>query len=304
MIALRSYAKINWTLDVIGRRPDGYHEVRTILQTVSLHDRLLVSPLADGIEIVCSDARVPCDHRNLAHRAASLLQRAAGVKLGARIEIEKRIPVAAGLGGGSSNAAAALIGLGRLWGLKLSRKELLELAAQLGSDVPFFLVGGTALAIGRGEEVYPIEEVHCDKVLLANPGLELETKEAYAALGSLTEKKSGLIISFSLLAAGKIHELPLSARNQLEEGVLAAHPEVAQLKSRLMELGARCAAMSGSGATVFGIFDNSEQIERARAALAQSGIWCERVRTIGRREYRASLVEGEAGTDAFEPQLC
>jgi 4-diphosphocytidyl-2-C-methyl-D-erythritol kinase len=294
MITLRSYAKINWTLDVLWRREDGYHEIRTILQTISLHDLLRISPLPDEIEIICSDDRVPCDQRNLVHRAAALLRQAGGIKLGARIQIEKRIPVAAGLGGGSSNAAAALVGLARIWGLKLGRRKLLELAAQLGSDVPFFLIGGTALAIGRGQEVYPLEETSCDMILLANPGLQLETSKVYAAL-SLTEKKSGFIISFSLLAAGKIHELPLLAKNQLEEEVLAAHPEVAQLKRRLMELGACCAIMSGSGATVFGIFDNSEQIERARAALAQSGIWCERARTIGRREYRASLLEGEAG---------
>src|SRR5687767_6463238 len=156
---IRSYAKINWTLDVMYRREDGYHELRTIYQTVSLHDTLTLAGIEGGIDIACEDARVPCDESNLVYKAAVRLREAAGVRAGARVEIKKRIPVAAGMGGGSSNAAAALLGLERLWGVRLPERERFELAAGLGSDVPFFLLGGTALGVGRGEEVYPLEDV-------------------------------------------------------------------------------------------------------------------------------------------------
>src|SRR5258706_4073077 len=157
-IKIKSYAKINWTLDVLFKREDGYHELRTIYQTVSLHDDLRLSEPNGAIEIICEDQRVPCDETNLAFKAALMLREATGSSKGARIEIEKRIPVAAGLGGGSSNAAATLLALIKLWQIEIEDGELIKLAASLGSDVPFFLIGGTALGAGRGEEVYPIEE--------------------------------------------------------------------------------------------------------------------------------------------------
>src|ERR1051325_4043365 len=151
-LLIKSYAKINWTLDVLFKREDGFHELRTVYQTVSLCDRLRLSRTSAAIEIACDDSRVPTDEANLAHKAATLLRAATGVTEGARVEIEKRIPVAAGLGGGSSNAAATLLGLVRLWRTEIAERELTEIAMALGSDVPFFLTGGTALGVGRGEE--------------------------------------------------------------------------------------------------------------------------------------------------------
>src|SRR6266852_1766105 len=148
-IQIQSYAKINWTLDVLFKRDDGYHELRTIYQTVSLHDTLTITETDGPIEIDCDDPRVPCDETNLVFKAAALLREAAGTSKGARIEIEKRIPVAAGLGGGSSNAAATLLALIKLWQLEIDERELTHIAATLGSDVPFFLIGGTALGVGR-----------------------------------------------------------------------------------------------------------------------------------------------------------
>src|SRR5215216_4294265 len=174
-LQVKSYAKINWTLDVLFKREDGFHELRTIYQTISIHDRLRISETSGPIEIVCDDGRVPADETNLAHKAATLLRQAAGVTRSARIEIEKRIPVAAGLGGGSSNAAATLLGLTRLWEAELQERELIEIAMSLGSDVPFFLMGGTALGVGRGAEVYPIEQAECDHLLLVNPGFAVST---------------------------------------------------------------------------------------------------------------------------------
>jgi 4-diphosphocytidyl-2-C-methyl-D-erythritol kinase len=290
-IQIRSYAKINWTLDVLFKREDGYHEIRTIYQTVSLYDRLHLKGTDGEIEVACNDARAPSDETNLAHRAAMMLREAAGVGSGARIEIEKRIPVAGGLGGGSSNAASALVGLARLWQVSIDEGEMLRLAASLGSDVPFFLTGGTALGIGRGEEVYPLEEVKCENLLLANPAIEVSTAGAYARLSLLTRSGSARIIPFTLLAAKGNCALPLSASNDLEEVVLAAHPEIAELKRRLLRLGAGRALMSGSGATVYGVFDNLETCERARYDVRRAGCWAECARAITRKEYNDTIFE-------------
>ena len=291
MFQVKSYAKINWTLDVLFKREDGYHEIRTIYQTVSLHDRLRISQITDAIEILCDDERVPVDETNLAHKAAVLLRDAANVKTGARIEIEKRIPVAAGLGGGSSNAAATLLGLARLWRVELAECEMIKLAARLGSDVPFFLTGGTALGVGRGEEVYGICETECEDLLLVNPGFAVSTAAAYGRLSRLTTKDAARIIPFTLLAAKAIRELPLAASNDLEEAVSAAHPEIAEVKRRLLSLGARHALMSGSGATVFAVFDNSQMSERAQFEMRAAGYWSEKVRAINRQQYWNTIFD-------------
>lgn len=286
-LRIKSYAKINWTLDVLFKREDGFHELRTIYQTVSVYDQLRVSETPGDIEIACDDTRVPADETNLAHKAATLLRRATGVTGGARIEIEKRIPVAAGLGGGSSNAAATLLGLARLWRVEMTGRDLVEIAMDLGSDVPFFLVGGTALGVGRGEEVYSIEQALCEHMLLVNPGFAVSTAAAYGKLSRLTRDQSPRIIPFTLFAANAA--LPLAASNDLEPVVSAAHPEIAEVKRRLLSLGARHALMSGSGATVFGVFDNLETSERAQSEMRATGYWAERARTINRQEYRETI---------------
>ena len=290
-IHIQSYAKINWTLDVLFKREDGYHELRTIYQTVSLHDELRVSETSSAIKIICQDPRVPCDETNLAYKAAVMLREVTGLSKGARIEIEKRIPVAAGLGGGSSNAAATLLALIKLWQIDIDESEMIRIAARLGSDVPFFLIGGTALGVGRGEEVYPIEESHCENLLLVNPGFAVSTRDAYEKLSRLTSSEAASIIPFTLLAAKGIRELPLVARNDLEEPVLAAYPEIAEVKQRLLSLGAKHALMSGSGATVFGVFDNSEVAGRGESELRAFGYWAERVRTVDRQEYHATIFQ-------------
>ncbi|HKY05878.1 MAG TPA: 4-(cytidine 5'-diphospho)-2-C-methyl-D-erythritol kinase [Blastocatellia bacterium] len=291
LIQIRSYAKINWRLDVLGRREDGFHELRTVLQTVSLYDTLRISPAADRLEIACNDPQVPVDETNLVYKAAAALARRAGLRPAARISIEKRIPVAAGLGGGSSNAAAALEGLRRFWSVRVGPEELIEIASGLGSDVPFFLMGGTALGVGRGEEVYPLEEVDCPWLVLANPGIAVSTAEAYKKLSRLTRKNPARIMPFALIAAKGIRELPLAATNDLEQAVLAAHPEIAEVKQRLLALGAGHALMSGSGATVFGVFDNEEASRRAATRLRASGCWAAEVRAIDRPTYRETLFE-------------
>ena len=286
---IRSYAKINWILDVLFKRADGFHELRTIYQTVSLHDRLRLILTSGSIEIECDNPAGPRDESNLIYKAADRLRSMAGVSVGVRILVEKRIPVGGGLGGGSSNAAATLIGLRRLLNLNITDYELYNLAAGLGSDVPFFLIGGTALGIGRGEEVYPIEEVICKGLLLANPGISVSTGVAYEALSRLTMEQAPLIMPFSLLAARGTCELPLLARNDLEKVVLANHPEIADLKNRMTALGARHALLSGSGATVFGVFDNHQPRINAQREFNETGVWNECVETISRRDYWETL---------------
>jgi 4-diphosphocytidyl-2-C-methyl-D-erythritol kinase len=290
-ITVNSFAKINWTLDVLFKREDGYHEIRTIYQTVSLRDRLHLSETESAIEIVCDDSRVPTDESNLVYKAAARLRGEAGINRGAHIEIEKRIPVAGGLGGGSSNAAATLIGLARLWQINIDERAMIEIAALLGSDVPFFLMGGTALGVGRGEEVYPLEDTECDYLVLANPGIAVSTAAAYEKLSRLTRSEAARIIPFSLMAAKAIRDLPLRAQNDFEEVVLIAHAEIGRLRTQLTEAGAVRALMSGSGATVFGVFDNLEASERAIKELRAAGIWAERAHAITRKEYQSALFE-------------
>ena len=276
---------------MLHKREDDYHELRTIYQTVSLHDTLSVTETAGPIEIICGDPRVPCDKTNLVFRAVEALRQVRGLSKGARIEIHKRIPVSAGLGGGSSNAAATLLALQKLWQIDVVYRELIKIAASLGSDVPFFLIGGTALGIGRGEEVYPVEQVNAEHLLLVNPGFAVSTPEAYANLSRLTRPEAALNIPFTLLAAKGISDLPLVATNDLEEVVIAAHQEIAEVKRRLVSLGAKHALMSGSGATVFGVFDNSQMTERAASMLHAAGYWAQRARTVDAREYQATIFQ-------------
>ena len=290
-LRLRSYAKINWTLEVMDRRPDGYHELRTIYQSVSLYDTIRLRASPGKIEVGCDDARVPGDESNLAYRAANSLREVVGSRAGALIEIQKRIPVGGGLGGGSSNAAVTLLGLSALWKLEISNEALSEMAAKLGSDVPFFLVGGTALGTGRGEIVSPIEQADCPFILLVNPGFSVSTADAYGKLSRLTRRASTSIMPFALMAANGVRGLPHQARNDLEQAVLPAHPEIAEVKRRLLGMGARTTLMSGSGATVFGVFDNCETLSKALEDVRAIGYRADQVRTISRLEYWDSIFE-------------
>lgn len=290
-IQIRSYAKINWTLDVLCRRADGYHELRTIYQTVSLYDRLRITTTPRLIEVSCDDPRVRCDETNLASRAAMAMREAVGITSGAHIAIEKRIPVGGGLGGGSSNAASTLMALARLWRVGVPGERINKIAATLGSDVPFFLVGGTALGVGRGEQVHPVDPVQCESLLLVNPGIQVSTASVYAKFSRLTGREPKSKIPFDLFAAEGISELPLGARNDLERAASDAYPEIAEVKRGLISLGAGHALMSGSGGTVFGIFDKSETRARAEQSLIAAGYWVQRVRTVDREEFHSTLFQ-------------
>ena len=294
-ITLPSYAKINWILEILGKRPDGYHELRTILQTISVADQLTFSPIEAGIEIECDHQDVPLDRSNLVHKAATLLGEFTGIKTGVRIRIDKRIPTAAGLGGGSSNAAVTLIALQKMWNLHLDPADLFSIGSQLGADVPFFFMGGTCLGVGRGDEVYPLEDLPAQSLLLVNAGISVSSRDAYANLPHELTNNDGLAkmplslkaaYAFSGSVSGDVVPIWELLKNDLEIPVLPLHPLIGDIKQRLKKSGARGVLMSGSGSTVFGIFDSQEARSRAQSDLSDTGWWCAPAHTLGRKDYR------------------
>ncbi len=304
-LTLPSFAKINLVLEILGKRSDGYHELRTLLQTISLGDELSFTVIDRGIEILSSDRNLPCDETNLAHRAAKMLCEFTGIDLGIRIAIKKRIPIAAGLGGGSSNAAVTLLALQKLWNVDLAVRDLLTVGSKIGADVPFFFMGGTCLGIGRGDEVYPLEDFEAPFLLLINAGIPLTTTQVYAALpAELTNPQAAAKMPLSLEAAyaNTRSVYPVSGQqsgwmmpggfrlhNDLEIPAFARHPMIGEIKKRLMDIGARGVLMSGSGSTVFAIFDSEEARSGALSDLSGSGWWCAPAHTLSRRLYREAL---------------
>ena len=269
-LILKAHAKINLGLEVLGKRPDGYHEVAMIMQSVSLHDTLILSLQESDITLMCDRPELPCDHSNLAYRAAELLRREVGVARGVKIELNKRIPLAAGLAGGSTDAAAVLKGLNRLWGLALSPVELEQLAARLGSDVPFCLWGGTSLATGRGEILTPLPDFAGHGVVLANPSLQVSTAWVYGnyrdAAGNRRRDISSLRHSIEQPDFSAVAD---TLFNDLETVTVPAYPQVAEIQEQLLQAGAAGVLMSGSGPTVFALTpDYASAAELAgRAAL-------------------------------------
>ncbi len=257
---VEAHAKINLTLEVLGKRPDGYHEIRSVMRCLALHDLLEVEASAT-IDVVC-DVDGIGGVANLAYAAAELLRANTGTSAGARISIRKFIPVAAGLGGGSSDAAAALKALNRLWQTHLSTEQLASLAAELGSDVPFFLVGGTALARGRGEDVSRLPDQGDCQVVLVNPGFGVSTAEIFQGVTS-SMYTSGE-------ASSRFAELPMNhpvstwpLLNALHAVTISLYPEVAEVLEYMQAWGAVQTQMCGSGPTCFGLF-----LEPARATAA------------------------------------
>ena len=291
-IALRSYAKINLGLHILGKRPDGYHEVRTVLQTIGLHDRLILTrKRTKGIQFSSNEPGIdPAD--NLVTRAIKVFQHHSGVSGGLSAKLEKAIPLGAGLGGGSGNAAATLLGLARLFRLDLRGCDLLHLAGQLGSDVPFFLLGGTALGIGRGSEVYPLEEMPKKHVLLAIPSRAISTAEAYSGLSlQLTNTDSESMIPrfcsgfWASLERGKVLE------NNFEPAFFERFPHLSKVKSDWLAAGAVAAGLTGSGSALFGLLESKQELGVAASKTADLDLRFIRTRTLTRTSYRSGLVE-------------
>jgi 4-diphosphocytidyl-2-C-methyl-D-erythritol kinase len=289
--SLPSLAKINWTLRILGRREDGFHELFTVFQTVSLYDTIHFAE-SETLELSCDDPGVPTDARNLIIKTASALKQHLGVKQGAAVHLEKRIPSPGGLGGGSSNAAVALIGLTRLWGIDANRSVLQVIAAEIGSDAPFFLHGGTAIGTGRGEVIEPIGEVDEQFILIVTPDVTVSTRDAFERINAatLTKEASNHILRVCRLEADPPDLRHSVLINDFEASVFSAHSEIKRVKETLLALGAVNAAMSGSGASVFAIFDKKETRQAAEKALDREITWRKfAVATISRSEYREAL---------------
>jgi 4-diphosphocytidyl-2-C-methyl-D-erythritol kinase len=289
--SLPSFAKINWFLRIISKRPDGYHELCTLFQTVSLHDTLHFSG-SEVLELTCDDPSMPTDDRNLIIKAARALSEITGKNPGARIHLEKRIPSPGGLGGGSSNAAVALVGLIKLWGIDADLVELPGIAAGLGSDVPFFLHGGTAIGSGRGEIIEPVGDIAEAFILLVTPNVSVSTAEAYRRLDEsrLTNQTAESILRVCRFMAESRDLRDKTLINDFESSVFPAEPEIARVKKALLELGAVQALMSGSGASVFAMFDKEETRQAALKALEIESNWRRfAVATVSREEYQNTL---------------
>ena len=303
-LSVPSFAKINWRLQILGRRPDGYHEVRTWLQTISLHDDLHFELSDDGsISLSCDEPDIPTDDQNLIIRAAAALKLRYKVAAGVRVCLEKRIPAKAGLGGASSNAAVSLLALKHLWNVKAPAAGLLELGATLGADVPFFLLGGCALGTGTGSTVSAISENADDDVrhlIVITPNASISTAKAYAALSSaaLTTSNKEPILSSSRDEAKTRHSHLWppkdSLKNDFESVIFDIEPEIRRTKETLLQAGALGALLAGSGSSVFGIFADRKDQERALNEIKLEAGWrvfpCV---TVSRNEYLRAVGLGD-----------
>lgn len=288
---LPSYAKINLFLRVLGKRMDGFHEICTIFQTVSLCDFLTFSK-DKKIVLTCDDETIPVGDKNLIVRAAKLLSENFEIKTGAKIHLKKNIPAPGGLGGGSSNAAIALLGLVKLWDIKIDFEDLCGFGAQLGSDVPFFFYGGTALGTGCGTQIFSLETFMENYVLIVTPKIDVATNNAFNRLNApdLTNKDSKSILKICRDQVNSLYLRQSELKNDFERVIFEIEPETARAKQKLFDCGAKRALMSGSGASIFGIFDASEKREKAILTLKKETDWrIFPVETVSRSAYQKSL---------------
>lgn len=266
-------AKINVALRILDRRPDGFHNLWSIMQTVALEDEVQIRLRADrqGIHLTCDAAQLAADQSNLVYRAAEEVLARARQPIGLDIELHKRIPMGAGLGGGSSDAAATIVGLNRLLGLEWSPKQMADAGQSLGSDVPFFFSAPSAFVAGRGETVRPVVVQGGRWVLLVNPGFEVNTKWAYQELAATRPVVKPLSLAHQNLDRQlqvSWDQLIAAAENDFETPVFAAHGKLREIKQNLQNYGAEIALLSGSGATVFGIFANEARARQAQTQFA------------------------------------
>jgi 4-diphosphocytidyl-2-C-methyl-D-erythritol kinase len=344
-IAVRSFAKINLGLYIGARRADGFHELRTVYQTIALHDVIRVSVEPTGgrarnandsraIEILCDDPRVPLDSSNTCHRAAALVMEALGLRGRVTIGIEKRLPVQGGLGAASSNAVATMLALERALKKKVADATRLRIAAQVGSDLPLFLIGGTALGVGRGEQVYPLPDLPSIPMVIVTPGIGVSTPKAFADWDEMVvgEKAGGVRVAWTgegarpQIGEGELTHSGGSDRmtevgralsawlccnpetgapakgggragsllsdlvragieNDFEKVVFPEFPELRDMKRALVRAGARYASLSGSGATLYGLFESEKAAVKAAHELRKRGLKATATRTLTRREY-------------------
>ena len=277
-LRVRAHAKINLYLNVVGKREDGYHNLETIFHSIGLHDDVIISKQeAKNITVRCEHPAVPCDSRNLAYQAAQLLSNAVGGIGGIAIDIHKRIPVAAGLAGGSANAAAVLHGVNELFRLGLTQEILMHFGAQLGADVPFCLHGGAALGLGIGDQLTRLPALPDLPLLLLNPGIEISTAAIFKKLNfPLTTREKDSIIIRTYIEKGDLLSIGKNLYNLLEVPVFSKHPEIAALKTELSTQSGCCGAlMSGSGATLFAMMHDSEAARQSKSHFRNKVSFCE-----------------------------
>jgi 4-diphosphocytidyl-2-C-methyl-D-erythritol kinase len=273
-VSVRAHAKINLDLRVLGTRADGFHELRTVFQAVALHDTVTCVPRPGPLAIECDTAGVPLDGSNLVWKAADVLWRSIrrpGPPRDVLIRLDKRIPLQAGLGGGSADAAATLLALVKLWRVPVRASQLTDIAATLGADVPFFLSGGTALGLGRGDEVYPLADLPRHWIVLVIPGFGVSSADAYKWYDEERDLARGPSTREPQHVPGPWPSRAAQMINDLEAPIARHHPEIDQMKLALRRAGALAAAMSGSGSTVFGLFQRRKDAVTAVTRLAGAG---------------------------------
>ena len=289
-VTVRAYAKINLSLRITARRPDGFHEVQTILQSIDLFDRVRCERRRGAFTVRCAVPGVPTDRDNLIWKAAERLLMAAGAGTEPRdavVTLDKRIPMEAGLGGGSSDAAAALFGLRRLWRLAVSDDGLYDVARSLGADVPYFLTCGTALGLGRGDEIYPLVDLPRLWCVVVVPSFGVSTRDAYGWWDLKPKSAVTYVRRPSEHLRSALPWLPVEPVNDLEAVVIERHPMIGHLKRRLQHEGAILSAMSGSGSAVFGVFSSQRLAAAVATGLRRSGIDVRCVRFLPRRAGRS-----------------
>lgn len=292
---LQAFAKINLGLDVLGKREDGYHEVRMIMQTIRMYDQLdMRKSVEPGIHLTTNKKYIPVDENNLVWRAAKLMMDTCGIIEGVSIHLHKVIPVAAGMAGGSSDAAATLVGMNRLFHCGLSKEKLMELGVQIGADVPYCMLRGTALAEGIGEKLTVLPPMPDCWILIGKPGISVSTKYVYTTLDLNTDTVHPDIDGMKkALEDGNLYGITERMGNVLQDVTIPAYPEVERIKEQMKTLGAVNAMMSGSGPTVFGIFDNEEKAQEACQKLRESGSCQQVFLTVPFNNYGGKTIDGE-----------
>lgn len=272
-IQMKALAKVNLGLDVIRRREDGYHEVKMIMQTVRLYDRIILEKTQKGISMETNLSFLPVNEQNIAYRAVKMLMDEFHIQSGLHIKIDKHIPVAAGMAGGSTDGAAVLYGVNKIFELGLTKRQLMERGVKLGADVPYCIMRGTVLSEGIGEILTPVSSLPDCHILIAKPPVSVSTKHVYENLKlDKIEKHPDIDGMVEALRIEDLHGVTQRMENVLETVTIPEHPEIQQIKELMIKEGALNALMSGSGPTVFGIFDDREKGMRARDLLRKSSL--------------------------------
>ena len=263
---MESYGKVNLALDILYKRNDGYHEIKSIMQRIDLKDRLIFKEIDKGLIIESNHPEVPKDTTNLVYRAWEKLREITGLSKGIKVIIEKNIPIAAGLAGGSTNGATTLLALNQLWDLNLTEKELIKIGKNLGADVPFCIMGGTALAEGIGDKLTKLKSLSNKHILLCNPGIKISTAYAYGKI-QFSNKRIDIEGIISSIEEDNLKVLSEKMANSMETPMIGEYPIIGKIKSIMIENGALGALMSGSGSTVFGFYDDEDKMKSTQKKL-------------------------------------